>query len=143
MSFVWKILSNSSDQSEVSRVFAKLTASQSFYSSRTMRHDFLETNQIPKMVLRNIYHTLLEDQSSASCNAESEVDERLAQAIIDLNDADIVLDLRTMNGSAKSTVFDIFWEELQLYFDETILAVDERRHGEVLHMPLVLSLCHL
>ena len=30
-----------------------------------------------------------------------------------------------------------------MYFDEAILAVDERRHGEALHMPLAISLRHL
>ena len=49
------------------------------------------------MVLHNIYRTLLEDQSSVSCTAEGQVDELPAQAIIDMNDTDIVLDLRSTN----------------------------------------------
>ena len=95
------------------------------------------------MVLHNLYRTLLEDQSSASCSAESEVNEPVAWALIEMSDTDIILDLRKTNGSAKSTKFEKFWEEMQSYFDETTLAVDERRHSEVLHMPFAISLHHL
>ena len=106
-----------------------------------MRHDFLEKYchlaKVPKMVLRNLYRTLLEDQSSASC---SEVNERVAWALIEMSDTDIILDLRK---TAKSTKSEKFWEEMQSYFDETTLAVDERRHSEVLHMPFAISLRHL
>ena len=140
--FAWKIPGDIPvDQTEVSRIFSKLTEKQSFYSSRAMRYDFFEKYcrlaKFPKMVLRNIYRTLLGDQSSASCAAEGQVDERLSQAMIDMNDTDIVLDLRSTNGSAKSTKFDKFWKEIQLYFDETILAVDERRHSETLQCDIL------
>ena len=146
--FAWKLPSDASvDQTEVSRIFSKLTDSQGFYSTRAMRHDFLEKYchlaKVPKMVLRNIYRTLLEDQSSASCSAECEVNERVAWALIEMSDTDIILDLRKANGSTKSTKFEKFWEEMQSYFDETTLAVNERRHSEVLHMPFAISLRHL
>ena len=59
------------------------------------------------------------------------MDEHVAQAIINMNDTDIVLE------------FDKFWEELQLYFDDTILAVDKKRHSEMLHMPFAIFLHHL
>lgn len=32
---------------------------------------------------------------------------------------------------------------MQAYFDETTMAVDERRHRDVLHLPFAISLCHL
>ena len=60
-----------------------------------------------------------------------------------MDDPDIVLDLRQLNGNAQSTKFDPFWNELQLYLDEINLAVDERRHSDVLHLPIAISLCHL
>ena len=41
--FAWKLPSDASvDQTEVSRIFSKLTDSQAFYSTRAMHHDFLE-----------------------------------------------------------------------------------------------------
>ena len=50
------------------------------------------------MVLRNIYRTLLQDSSSAASSAEAMVDERVAKAIIDFDDPEIVFDLRNTNG---------------------------------------------
>ena len=117
--FAWKLPSDASvDQTEVRPIFSKLTDSQAFYSTRAMRHEFLEKYcylaKVPKMVLHNLYHTLLEDQFSASCSAESEVNERVAWALIEMSDTDIILDLRKTNVSAKCTKFEKFWEEMQL-----------------------------
>ena len=58
------------------------------------------------------------------------------------DDPELVLDLRRANGNPQSTIFDAFWRELPDYLDE-ITAVDERRHGDVMHMPLTISVYHL
>ena len=47
--------------------------------------------------------------------------------------------LRKANGNP---ILDCFWQELQAYLDELLLAVDDRRHGETLHMPLAISVRH-
>ena len=99
--------------------------------------------KIPKSVLRNIYRTLLNDSTTATCSAEAKVDEQVAEAVIDLDDSEIVLDLRRMNGKVQNSQFDDFWDELQVYLDEINLAVDERRHGGTLHMPFAISLWHI
>ena len=118
-------------------MFADLTAQQSKYSNRAMRQDF------PKFILRNAYRTLINDESAASSAAEAQLDERVARAIFDVNDPEIILDLRRQNGQVTGSHFDVFWTELQSYLDEISLAVDERRHGDVLHMPFATSLRHL
>lgn len=87
------------------------------------------------MVLRNMYNTLLHDSSSASNSFEKGVDERVAKAILEMDDPEIILDLRQSNGHLQSTKFDSFRKELQCYFDEITLPVDERRHGNTLHIP--------
>ena len=46
-------------------------------------------------------------------------------------------------GKPNSTMFDEFRNELQMYLDETTLAVDERKHEHVMHMPLPISIRHL
>lgn len=95
-----------------------------------MRHDFLERyNRLvktQKSVLRNIYHTLLSDGSHPSCSVEAEVKERVAKAILNLDDPEIMLDLCRTNGKPNSTHFDQFWAERQAYLDEINLAVDDR-----------------
>ncbi len=139
--YVWRIPEGECvDDTIIAQVFARLCSKQSFYSTRAMRREFLDKYshlaKISKMVLRNIYRTLLQDSSSAQYSSEAAVDERVAKAVLQLDDPQMVMDLRRMNGKP---IFDAFWQELQLYLDETNLAVDERRHGDVLHMPLAIS----
>jgi hypothetical protein len=106
-----------------------------------MRQEFLNHyRRIAKttpMILRNIYRTLLQDSTSP---VQAEVDERVAKAVIKLDDPEVILDLQKSNGNPKSSLFDSFWEA---YLDEITPAVDERRHGEVLHMPYAVSVRHL
>ena len=67
----------------------------------------------------------------------------MLKPVLNFNDLAIVLDLRKTNGHPSCDLFDPFWEEVQAYFDEINLAVDERRHTEVLHMPVAVSIRHL
>ena len=112
-----------------------------------MRREFLDKYnhlaKISKMVLRNIYRTLLQDGFAAQYSSEAAVDERVAKAVLQLDDPQIVMDLRRMNGKPNSTIFNTVLQELQLYLDETNLAVDERRHRDVLHMPLAILIRNL
>ena len=78
-----------------------------------------------------------------SLGAQQIVDECVAKALIDLDDPDIVIDLRRLNGRVTNDKFNPFWDELQAYLDELGLAVDERRHSGVLHMPIAVSIRHL
>ena len=84
-----------------------------------MRREFLDKYnhlaKISKMIRRNIYRTLLQDGSAAQYSSEAAVDERVAKAVLQLDDPQIVMDLRRMNGKPNSTIFDAFWQELQLY----------------------------
>ena len=95
-----------------------------------------------KGVLRNIYRSLVGDESAASSQNEKDIDERIAE-VLELGDPEILLDLRSLNGNVKSDMFDVFWNELSLYLEEINPAVDERRHTETLHMPIAISLRHL
>ena len=70
------------------------------------------------------------------------IDKHVAQALVDLDDSNIMLDLRRFNGKVNSDKFDAFWNELQAYLDDLGLAVDERRHSAVLHMPIAVSIRH-
>ena len=136
--FCWKV-PDVVDESKVGRIFSELTRKTNTYSTRAVRGDFLNKYhgiaKIPKMILRNIYRTLVQD-----CSAETTVDSRVAKAILDFDDADIVLDLRKTNGRPNSGAFEQFWQELDAYFNELTLCVDDRRHGDVLHMPIAVSI---
>jgi len=70
---------------------------------------YSKLSKTPKCVLRNIYKTLTGDASSSSCTTEKVVDQYVSAALLDLDDTQIILDLREMNGNPKSTEFDDFW----------------------------------
>ena len=142
--YVWRIPINQPiDSMAVSQVYSQLSSQQKFYSTSAMRREYLNqyshVAKIPKMLLRNIYRTLLNDESAPYCAVQGKIDERVALAVISVDDPDIIL----ANGNPSSTIFDTFWQELQAYLDELLLAVDDRRHGEALHMPLAISVRHL
>ena len=56
------------------------------------------------------------DSSTLSNEISKEMQERIRVAL-DLQDSDIILDLRTNNGF-KGTKFDDFWNEMDDYFNE-------------------------
>ena len=49
----------------------------------------------------------------------------------------------SLDGNPGSSKFNAFWEELGLYIEELTPAVDDRRHSEIPHMPVAISLHHL
>ena len=121
--YTWRIPeSQPVDETTVSRIFTQLNGQHPRYCTRAMRQDFLEKYRriakLPTMVLRNIHRTLLGDCSSAEYSSQAKVDERVTRALVDVNDPDIVLDLRRLNGKPTSSTFDVFWSELQSYLDE-------------------------
>ena len=70
---------------------------------------------------------------------EANVDVRLKEAL-DLEDPDIVYDLRVLN-SGRPTQYDQFLNECKKYIDSTVeTAVDERRHDEVEQNDVVVHL---
>ena len=85
-------------------------------------------------------HTRL---NTTSCSTEKDIDNRVIQAILDLDDPQIVLDLQELNGNPNSTRFDVFWDELAQYLEDTTMAVDERCHTSVMHMPIAISVRNL
>ena len=83
------------------------------------------------------------DCSSASSEVERLVDERVADALLQLDDPAIIYGLCNLNGRPRSNIFDTFWDELGLYIEELTPAVDDRQHSETPHMPVAISLSHL
>ena len=69
----------------------------------------------------NLYHDLTGDATIASNNITKELDEKL-QWVLTLQDPNVTVDLRINNGF-KGTSFDIFWEEVESYFNEVTLMI--------------------
>ena len=146
LSFVWKVL-DEADEIRHAQVILQVTEQCAMYSTREMKRDFIDKyNSLvatPKSVLRCIFNDLTGDSSSAPTQAQKIIDEKVASAVLTIGDPDILLDLRKLNGNPKATLFDDFWTELSLFLEELTPAVDDRRHGEVLHMPIAVSVRHL
>ncbi len=64
-------------------------------------------------VWKLLYHDLAGDSSTPPHELSKEMQERM-RTILDLQDADIIMDLRINNGF-HGTKFDIFWDELNEY----------------------------
>ena len=70
-------------------------------------------------MLRTLYYDLTGDTSTASNSICKEVEDRL-RIMLTLEDPSIIVDLRINNGF-KGKEFDIFWDEMEAYFNEVIL----------------------
>jgi len=68
-----------------------------------------------------LYHDLAGDNSTPPHELSKETQERV-RTILDLQDADIIMDLRINNGFC-GTKFDTFWNELSEYFNEVIISL--------------------
>ena len=96
------------------------------------------TANIKPAVLRALYRELTNDASAPANLHEAEIDERM-QTILEMEDADIVPDLRHLN-SGKRSQYDVFWSECQKFLEEDIgSAVEYRKHGTVTHLARAIS----
>ena len=107
-----------------------------------MRKDFLskyrQLVKAPIGILRHMFKELVHDSSAATSIFEQAVDERVAKALLELEDPEVIIDLRKNNGKVASS-FEDFWTELQKYLDEIVTPVNERRHGNTLYLPIAIS----
>lgn len=106
MTFVWRVPTNSpEDPTSAARAIADLNSKQKLYSTREMRKDFLSKYRqfvkAPVSILRHLYKDLIHDCSAPSSTNEYAMDERVTRAIIELENPDIILDLRKNNGKVN------------------------------------------
>ena len=65
-----------------------------------------------------MYRSLTGDIPNARSYAEKEVDERvsaIAEEMFELDEPEILLGMRRLNGKLNSTVSERFWDELSFY----------------------------
>ena len=79
--------------------------------------------------LREIYRRLTGDQPCSANAKEKAIDDRL-KLMIEYEDSDLILDLRTENDGKPEKFMD-FLEQCQKYIDAKVeTVVDDRRHDE-------------
>ncbi|XP_038063361.1 uncharacterized protein LOC119734068 [Patiria miniata] len=116
------------------------------YSTRAMRKEFIDrymqSAKVKPAILRDMFRFIKEDASASETSNQTAIDQRVLRFIADSDEPDLFYDLRSMNGNASSTKFDVFWEELSKFLDE-VCVVDDRRHDTQLYMPFAVSVADL
>src|SRR5262245_6635 len=89
----------------------------------------MQVGKCEKARLRHIISDLLGDSSAPENSDSRKVDERV---VIELGDSEFITDFRHLNSGPIDCKYDTFWNYAKKYFEstinETLLAVDERRH---------------
>jgi hypothetical protein len=148
--FMWKTSAeaNPSDCFEKSQHAVEQAKKEiPIYHTRSMKRAMfrkfgLISSDVKPGVLRYFYHELTGDQSSSDTTQQSCIDKRIRQ-IIDMEDSEVILDLRSENRGHVSK-YDSFWIECEKFLSEDIgLAVDDRRHDHVTHLAHAISILDL
>ncbi|CAB5395213.1 unnamed protein product [Rhizophagus irregularis] len=113
-----------------------------------MRKEFLDTvelyiGKVKKARMRYIYSIWLQD-SAASINSETQDIDNCVDVIFELEDPDLITDFRKIN-EGKLPKYDVFWEYSSKYLEgiaqESVLAVDDRRHDIFQYLAVAISTC--
>ena len=105
--------------------------------SLTVKYGRVAPNLKPA-ILRSLYRELTGDSSAAINEHVDEIDERV-RLLLEMEDPDVVLDLRSLQTGHK-TQYDVFWDECQKFLEEEVgTPVDDRRHGVVTHLARAIS----
>ncbi|PKK57493.1 hypothetical protein RhiirC2_825681, partial [Rhizophagus irregularis] len=143
--FIWKI-DPSVDESiafeKNYKIRSELKNSMPVYATRAMRREFVDTcdmflGNVEKSRVRRIYKEFVGDSTAD----EMEIDIRVKLAF-DLRDPDIITDLRHFN-EGRISIYDTFWEYSKKFLEGTaqdsVVAVDERRHDPIVHLARAIS----
>ena len=118
-------------------IIEQLKANMPMHHTRAMRKAMFEkfglvNKNVNKSVLRHFYRDLTGDCAVSSSVSEKEVDERLL-ALFELEEPDLVYDLRAANSGNQSNRYSVFWSKAKEFLEDVGTAVDERRHSQVVH----------
>ena len=143
--FMWHVPDSCLDQalSNSQEVIEDIKKDLPTYHTCAMRSEFIQkfgriTSAVKPAVLRYFYKDLTGDSSGSETLDQEQIDTRVLQAI-QMEDPDIVLDLRKLNSGKKSQ-YDAFWEECAKFLQEDVgTAVDDRRHSDITHIATAIS----
>ncbi|CAB5209769.1 unnamed protein product [Rhizophagus irregularis] len=147
--YVWRIGINVNEQDMINKHYTirnNLKQTLQVYHTRAMRKEFLDTvelyiGKVEKARMRYIYSVWLQD-SAASINSETQdIDDRV-EVMFELGDPDLITDFCEIN-EGRLPKYDVFWEYSSKYLEgiaqESVLAVDDRRHDIFQHLAVAIS----
>ena len=146
--FIWKcpdsgILNASDILNESQPIIEEVKKEVPKYFTRAMKKAIQEkfgrlSPKVKPMEFRFIFKELTGDCSASTNLSESEVDQRVKE-FVDMEDLEIIPDLRTHNKGRKKS-FEEFWAACEQVLNDQIgLAADERRHDTVSHVASAVS----
>lgn len=147
--FVWKLPADKSIEAtfeESVKTIEDIKKILPEYHTRAMRRElFAKVGRISPntkpAALRFLYRELTGESSASHDTREAIMDERIRSIILmEPEDPHTVVDLRNLECQEKKTQYDVFWDEAKKYIEEEIgTAVDDRRHGQVVHIAKAVS----
>ncbi|PKY18698.1 hypothetical protein RhiirB3_492222 [Rhizophagus irregularis] len=149
--YIWQINPEANETEIVNKnyeVRTKLKAQLQIFHTRAMKKELIENFELQvgkceKARLRHIISDLLGDFSASENSTSHKVDERV-DIMIELGDPEFITDLRHLNSGPTNCKYDTFWNYGKKYFEstinETVLAVDERRHDMIQHLAQAISI---
>lgn len=149
--FLWKIPgcvseTDSDIMQKNSDVIQTLSKDLPSYHTRAMRRAFINKASLLCSLktsdARYIYKSLAGDCSLGENESEKEIDLRVQQAF-EMEDPDIITDLRHHNTGQPSR-YHIFFDHAKQYLESVVeTAVDERRHDRFTHLAQAMSVLDL
>ena len=112
-----------------------------------MHKDFIDkyrnATTAPPSVFCFLYQDLTYDCSAPETAKHSKKQDEICKFLTEVDEPNLLLDLRTLNGNPSSTKFDEFWEVIGVMFNEYQTAVHEHRHNTVSYLPFAISVREL
>ncbi|XP_065929132.1 uncharacterized protein [Magallana gigas] len=144
VNLVWKVNEEDTQQSTSMEIgiVNKIRESIPKYATRQMQKDFIlkyhKHSGGSKSILRNIYQFLTDYEYTPENKQTAQIDLRTSKILLELDDTELIFDLRKNNGKTCDPRLEPFWSELGKFLDEKSV-VHERRHTDTQYMPFAMS----
>ncbi len=144
--YVWKVPAECEqrDVGQSKKVIDHIEKNIPVYHTREMKRVFsrrygLLCNAKPSVIL-DMYKFLTGDNSATTTSEETQ---KRLQLILESQDPEVILDLRSVNPG-RHEKYSAFWDGVSCLLNENALkAVDSRRHGTVCHLAVAFSVADL
>lgn len=144
VNLVWKVNEEDTQQSTSMEIgiVNKIRESIPKYATRQMQKDFIlkyhKHSGGSKSILRNMYQFLTDYEYTPENKQTAQIDLRTSKILLELDDTELIFDLRKNNGKTCDPRLEPFWSELGKFLDEKSV-VHERRHTDTQYMPIAMS----
>ncbi|PKC61559.1 hypothetical protein RhiirA1_444377 [Rhizophagus irregularis] len=126
LNFVWKIPSlDKCDKTKEAKNISAAYDQIPIYCTRQMRKNVINKYSLIVKASRSILQVLYQDLTGDVSTPDNEINKKTHERIklmLDTQDPDIIIDLRKIINE-KGTKFDVFWNEMQDYFNEDFSSI--------------------